>query len=62
VAEALIRAGYFGPFGIDGYRWKDEHGTLRFNPRTDINARYSMGWAVGMGSRRPDLETLASAL
>lgn len=62
VAEALVRAGYFGPFGIDGYRWKDEHGTLRFNPRTDINARYSMGWAVGMGSRRPDLETLASAL
>ena len=23
---------------------------------TEINARYSMGWAVGMGAVRPDLE------
>jgi hypothetical protein len=58
--DALARAGYFGPFGIDGFRWKDEHGTIRFNPRSEINARYSMGWAVGMGTRRPDLEVSAS--
>jgi hypothetical protein len=55
-AEALFRAGYFGPFGIDAFRWKDETGRLRFNPRSEINARYGMGWAIGMGDRRPDLE------
>jgi hypothetical protein len=55
-AEALFRAGYFGPFGIDAFRWKDEWGRLRFNPRSEINARYGMGWAIGMGDRRPDLE------
>ena len=54
-AEALFRAGYFGPFGIDAFRWKDETGRLRFNPRSEINARYGMGWAIGMRGRRPDL-------
>ena len=55
-AEALAAAGYFGPFGVDAFRWRDAGGTLHFNPRCEINARYSMGWAVGMGTRRPDLE------
>jgi hypothetical protein len=54
-AAALHTAGYFGPFGIDAFRWIDAGGTRRFNPRCEINARYSMGWAVGMGSTRPDL-------
>lgn len=48
--DALKLAGYFGPFGIDAYRWADSHGT-HFQPRSEINARYSMGWAVGMGRR-----------
>jgi hypothetical protein len=56
VAQALLEAGYFGPFGIDAFRWVDRAGVERFNPRCEINARYSMGWAVGMGSRRPDLD------
>lgn len=55
-AEALFRAGYFGPFGIDAFRWRDEHGKTHWNPRCEINARYSMGWAVGMGDVRPDLD------
>ena len=55
-AHALAAAGYFGPFGVDAFRWRDAGGTLHFNPRCEINARYSMGWAVGMGTRRPDLE------
>jgi hypothetical protein len=46
--EALAAAGYFGPFGIDAFRYDG-----RFNPRSEINARYSMGWALGMPSR-PD--------
>jgi hypothetical protein len=54
-ALALGRAGYFGPFGIDGFRWSDGNHGVRFNPRCEINARYSMGWAVGMGAHRPDL-------
>lgn len=54
--RALAAAGYFGPFGIDAFRWEDAGGLLRFNARCEINARYSMGWAVGMGDVRPDLE------
>jgi hypothetical protein len=55
-AAALGEAGYFGPFGIDAYTWVDERGAPRFNARSDVNARYSMGWGTGMGDRRPDLE------
>jgi hypothetical protein len=55
VADALIDAGYFGPFGVDAYAWRD--GTsVRFNARSEINARYSMGWTTGMSGRRVDLE------
>lgn len=54
--DALARAGYFGPFGIDAFRWRDEHGKQHWNPRCEINARYSMGWAIGMGKARPDLD------
>jgi hypothetical protein len=55
-AGALRGAGYFGPFGIDAFRYRGTRGEVRFNPRCEINGRYSMGWAVGMGERRPDLE------
>ncbi len=55
VAMALAREGYFGPFGIDGYRYRDGH-EVRLNPLSEINARYTTGWAVGMGTRRPDRE------
>jgi hypothetical protein len=46
-ADALRQAGYFGPFGVDAfrYRWGSE---VRFNPRCEVNARLSMGWAIGM--------------
>lgn len=54
-AAALRSAGYFGPFGVDAFRWRDASGASRFNPRCEINARYSMGWAIGMGEIRPDL-------
>jgi hypothetical protein len=55
-AAALAAAGYFGPFGVDAFRYTDARGQARFDPRCEINARYSMGWAVGMGERRPDLD------
>jgi phosphoribosylaminoimidazole carboxylase (NCAIR synthetase) len=52
-ARALHNEGYFGPFGIDAFRWRDQRGD-HFQPRCEVNARYSMGWAIGMGDARPD--------
>jgi hypothetical protein len=52
VACALFRAGYFGPFGVDAYTYRDRGGDLRLQPRSEINARYSMGFAVGFDSTR----------
>jgi hypothetical protein len=45
-ADALARAGYFGPFGIDGYRYRagERH---RFCALGEINARYTMGFVTG---------------
>lgn len=53
-AYALHAAGYFGPFNLDAFRWRDAHGT-HFQPRSEINARFSMGWATGMGELAPAL-------
>lgn len=47
VGAALIEAGYFGPFGIDAYVYRDGEGGLALQPRSEINARYSMGFGVG---------------
>jgi hypothetical protein len=57
-AVMLGREGYFGPFGIDAFRFRDREGRVRFCPRSELNARYTMGWAVGMSRvqpRPPDL-------
>ncbi len=43
VVQALRAVGYWGPLGVDGYRWTDG-----FVACCDVNARYTMGWAVGM--------------
>lgn len=56
VSDALVAAGYFGPFGIDAFTWEGEDGVVHLHRRSEINARYSMGWAIGMGAARPDLE------
>lgn len=57
VATALRAAGYFGPFGIDAFLYRDLAGVVRLQPRSEINARYSMGYAVGFpdaaGSEHP---------
>jgi hypothetical protein len=50
VAEALHGAGYFGPFGVDAYTWRCPSGKTRLNPLGELNARYTMGYGVGMGS------------
>lgn len=46
VAEALHDAGYFGPFGIDAFEYLDDEGNVNLQPRSEINARYSMGFAL----------------
>jgi hypothetical protein len=46
VARALSGAGYFGPFGIDAYRYERD-GKTGFCALGEINARYTMAFAVG---------------
>jgi hypothetical protein len=46
VAAALRRAGYFGPFGIDAWRYRKENGELALNPLGEINARMTFGLVV----------------
>ncbi|HEX3772908.1 MAG TPA: hypothetical protein VHV51_00520 [Polyangiaceae bacterium] len=46
VADALSVAGYFGPFGIDAYRYELD-GQIAFCALGEINARYTMGFATG---------------
>jgi hypothetical protein len=43
-AAALTRAGYFGPFGIDAFRYRGAGGSVAFNPRCEINARFTMAY------------------
>ena len=52
-AEVLARAGYFGPFGIDAYRHRAQDGSARtvLNPLSEINARFTMDWALAMNRR-----------
>ena len=54
--RALAEAGHHGAFGIDAFlhRWK---GSVELNPLSEINARYTMDWALSFGQRaRPDLQ------
>jgi len=48
---ALGDAGYFGPFGTDGFRWEDADGAPRLQALGEVNARYTLGWRVGFPSR-----------
>lgn len=46
--RALHEAGYFGPFGVDAFTYESDGGVV-LRARSEINARYSMGFAVGFG-------------
>lgn len=48
VVDRLRIAGWFGPFGIDAFRWRDGDGE-HFHPLVELNARYTMAWWTGMG-------------
>jgi hypothetical protein len=53
VAQALAAARYFGPFGIDAFRWRGAGGQCGLQPRSEINARYTLGWRVGFPAGEP---------
>lgn len=55
-ATALWDSGYFGAFGIDAFRYVNSQQKIEFCARRELNARFTMGWSVGMGDRRPDYE------
>jgi hypothetical protein len=42
--RALSNAGYFGPFNVDAFEYDGG-----FRARSEVNARYSMGFAIGFG-------------
>jgi hypothetical protein len=46
VARGLASAGYFGPYGIDGYRYERD-GRTGFCALGEINARYTLGFVTG---------------
>jgi len=46
VAGLLHETGYFGPFGVDAYRYRLGD-ALGFCALSEINARYTMGFAIG---------------
>lgn len=46
VARALYSAGYFGPFGIDAYRYTLD-GAAGFCALSEVNARYTLGFVTG---------------
>lgn len=50
-ATALARASYFGPFGVDAFRYRID-ASVRFHAFSELNARYTMAWATGMGGLR----------
>jgi len=54
VAGWLHEAGYFGPFGIDAYRYRlgESYG---FCALSEINARYTMGFAIGFPRKTSEL-------
>lgn len=53
----LVATGFFGPFGLDAYEYEARDGRA-LRARSEVNARYTMAYPVGMGARRPDLEPL----
>lgn len=57
VATELARAGYRGPFGIDGFVYRDGD-TQRLHPLCEINARYTFGHVAHALADRIGISTL----
>ncbi|MFT4649678.1 MAG: hypothetical protein ACI9X4_002919 [Glaciecola sp.] len=50
-ANALIEAGYWGPFSVDAFEYESGDGEETWNTLGEINARFTMGWATAFGDR-----------
>jgi hypothetical protein len=51
IGSALHRAGFRGPFGIDGWCYRDRNGRRRVHAAGEINLRLTFGWiARGLAS------------
>jgi len=48
VADALRAERYFGPFGVDAYTYRVGGSSSALQRRSEINARYTMGFAVAI--------------
>ena len=46
VAETLVGLGYFGPFGIDAFTWRDADGAVQLRSVSEVNARYTMHFSM----------------
>ncbi len=55
VARELSQEGYFGPFGLDGFVYQTDSASRRLRALSEVNARYSMGWALGCEKIRKSL-------
>lgn len=42
--EALRAQGYSGPYGVDAFRYRGADGAPAFQPRSEVNVRFSMGY------------------
>ncbi len=54
VGHALQAAAYHGPFNVDAYRYRNSTGALAFQACAEVNARLSMGYALGMAGSWPE--------
>lgn len=48
----LAEHGYAGPFAVDAFAYRDPDGARRFQPLSEINARFSFGWIARAFQRR----------
>ncbi len=50
--DALLAAGYRGPFSIDAYLWLDDSGVIRLQRLSEINARLTFGLVARAAAER----------
>lgn len=50
---ALFSTGYFGPFGVDSYVYRNGKGIRKLRSVSEINARFCMGWHPNLDGLLP---------
>jgi hypothetical protein len=57
----LAEHGYAGPFAVDAFAYRDPSGARRFQPLSEINARFSFGWIARALAQRTSASRLGFA-